>query len=351
MAADDGYRVVPYHPDLRSGILRLQRELWGPDQDLNDAYLTWKHETNPYLPSPRIYVATLEGEPVGMRGLMGSCWEASGLENPTVLLCAGDLVIAPAHRRSGLFPRMMQYIRSDLAASGIPYLLNLSGSRTTRLLSLQSGWRSAGSLGLWCRRGQSRNRSELDPFRELDQASSEPELARAGLQVTTRPDPGGMAELVARLEWDGRLRQVRDPQYLRWRFNNPRADYRFCYLGQGGIQAYLVLQHKRARQGYPVRVIDWEGETTEARRTVLAALRFCDGPLDIRCSNLSRENQALLREAGFVERPSRSVTDDHNAILVDRISAQGESERWVLGERDILAFQSWDFREVYSDGV
>src|SRR5262245_51186770 len=101
------YEVVPYRAALKPQIVSLQQHLWWGGAPINTAYLEWKYERNPYLPSPLLYVALYQGRVVAMRGLFGSCWEVGADSARHLVPCADDFVIAPAHRNRGLAGRIM----------------------------------------------------------------------------------------------------------------------------------------------------------------------------------------------------------------------------------------------------
>ncbi len=161
----------------------------------------------------------------------------------------------------------------------------------------------------------------------------------------------GDGVLVRRIGHDGRIRQVRDNTYLRWRFNNPRASYRFCFLDRGRLRAYLVLQAWVGRGPGRVRILDWEGETPEDRRLVLTtSVQWIEDPCGVRCSVLTSADRAGLESVGFAEQSSRSVTDSHTARSRVPPGERVEGESWRLGEQDVLKVSNWDYRELYSDG-
>ena len=80
-----------------------------------------------------IYLALCKEKVVGMRGFYGAKWEVGDSRQTAFVLCAGDLVIEPEHRRRGLFPRIMATALTDLAARGYAYVFNLSASTVTKI--------------------------------------------------------------------------------------------------------------------------------------------------------------------------------------------------------------------------
>jgi GNAT superfamily N-acetyltransferase len=138
------YEFVRYQPDLKGQVVELQTHLWSPSLALNTAYFEWKHERNPYLDEPLIYLAMYHGKAIGMRGFFGVQWEGGVPAQRFTSLYADDMVIAPEHRRRGLVSELMTSAIEDLDKQGYEYVFNLSAGEITLHSSLSMGWRSAG---------------------------------------------------------------------------------------------------------------------------------------------------------------------------------------------------------------
>ncbi len=342
------YEVIPYQPELKPGLLRLGRHLWGDNDSLNQAYFEWKYEANPYLRPPLIFLAMFQGEPVGMRGLMGSRWEAAGLEAPQLLGCAGDLVVAPPHRRQGLALAIMRAAHQHAVRKGIPYLLSTSGTAAARRLLLRSHGRTFGPYLHLVRPRQGNPAETRQSFGLLDQEGPSSKESPGEFSVTPTPHPETMADLVSRSGDDGRIRVVRDTRYLQWRFLNPRSSYRFCYLHRGRLRAYLVLQTRLGPGSGLIRVMDWEGESSEYRRKLLThTFAMISDRTEIRRSVLPPSDRAALESIGFAEVPPGP---DAMELLVDSLTTGSQEPPWRLGKRDMLDREQWDYRAVYSDG-
>ena len=277
--------IVPYTAEYREQVLQVQRHLWSRDLALNRAYLTWKYEDNPYLPSPTIALAIHRGTVVGMRGLVGARWQLGTSGRTIDMPFADDLVVAPEHRGQGISARLIRATCGFARGLGHRFVLNLRGGPMTVLDSLAAGFRPIGAMQpvaksrpqdgavarirerlgrtrvLWRLTQVDRLRPASDrrPFRQLDRGREGPSWP-AGVRVTAEADPAAMATLSERLPRDERIRHVHDRQYFDWVFSNPRLEYRFLYLGGGELDGYLVLHRERAPASWPatVWIVDWE---------------------------------------------------------------------------------------------
>lgn len=378
------YKLQMYTPDLRQQVGALQKHLFGKESSvrLNTAYLDWKHLRNPYLEEPLIYTASFRGYVVGMRAMFGTCWQAGNSADKVVLPSAADAVIDPDHRDSGLFRELTDYVMDDLQGQGYSHVLNLSPSPANYVVSVMTmGWRPIGSSEMMSRY------SSQNILGAVDVGASRPnvmhriagktiEVARvAGRQIKTamrvsafsaldrnasslgdavslsrKPRPQAMSDLVQQIESDGRLRQVRDPAFFSWRFDNPRFTYRFLFWGGEILDGYMILQNKVGRR--QVNIVDWEGRSDQIRAELLeAAIHWGQfKTMGIWGTTQAASVIGTLQDAGFsyVNTDSNSH-DGHGGQFMLKPLNLNEKHGNILG-RNPLDSKSWDLRMIYSDG-
>jgi GNAT superfamily N-acetyltransferase len=351
-----GYEIVRYAPEFREGVLRLQTHLWSPDVSVNDAYFAWKHEENPLQPAPLAWLALHEGRVVGMRSAFATRWEAGRPPERFEALYADDFAIAPDHRNRGLVSRLMETALADLARDGRDLLINLSAGPVTRLSSLVGGWKSVllaepvgrrsaraaslvrlyytlGRLPLLAggpARAAARAAGMSEPFSRFDRA-----IARSvgRLTSTVRVERGPraepMAELVARLPYDGRIRQVRDARYLAWRYRNPmhspRPVGRLC-------------------------IADWEARDEATRMELLDAALACGGfaQLVVWSATVEEPTRRLLEKRGFRPVDGGKTARGYPGLIVRSVLPGRPLAGWAIGGRRLLDRDSWELRMIYS---
>lgn len=380
------------HDELKRGSLsHLLELLWSPDSGLNERHLAWKYEKNPY-PGSVVYVARAGERIVAMRGFFGARYvTADGIETPRVQ-CSGDLVIAPDFRSRGVVTQIMARALDDLASRDVGFLLSFSANPAVRLGSLAAGWgttqpaqvfrrpdpsrssrgaisrrlerlaspyyqrlrsgaaaalhsveRSHGTAGAFVR-----DLTRWAPFESFDSITN-----RDGVVSTMEPRPAAMADLLRRVETDGRIRQLRDDQYFQWRFGSPMNAYRFLFLGGSSLDAYLVLQARyHPMHGKAIRIADWAGVGREARGAVLSAAvaALPRGQINVWTSSLGDDEKALLRSKGFDEVTSASAGEYPPAVLCLPVTPPAPQRPWMFGGRDMLDIGNWNLRLLDSDG-
>lgn len=333
------YEIIKYRPEFRDQVLTLQSHLWGADPEVNAAYLAWKHEDNPYVDSPLIYLALSGTDVVGMRAFFGARWEAGAPGQIFTGVCGGDMVVAPEHRKRGLFRLINAAAMDDLAETDHEYVLNFSAAPITFHASLRTGWQTAGPYRMV-------RRLAREPSAELRMRVRQ---AAGYLSAAETPRPRDMADLIDRLPRDGRLRHVRDEAYLSWRYRNPRSRYGFLFWDDGGLEGYMALQ---LRRGGAVLIVDWEGTRPRVRGDLLrAAIRRCyRGPLLIWSATLDADATRQLQTTGF--RPmdeSQGIKNYHPGVLVRATSDDKPAADWAVRGRRLLNLADWDLRMIYSD--
>jgi len=373
----ENYRVVLYTSEYLAQIPRVQRYLWGRNERLSAAYFDWKHVRNPYLPEPLVYLAVHGDQVVGMLGYIGALWEFGSPRQTKVLPLAGDLVIAPDHRRRGLLSRMAKADHEDLAGRGYAYLLSMAAMRVTLLNHLMTGWQKVGSLqpmdradsavrtpsrlqelvakvpradsmvrrigGLATKMTAQSSRDSAPWFEasRLDKISPHLSAARA-------PRGPEMVKLKRRLANDGRIRHVFDEAYCAWRFQNPRNRYRFLFWDESELEGYLILQSNAFPTDAPVGILDWEASRDEIRRKLLrAAVESVKGrSLAIWSASTSDSERSSLEAAGFCQR--EPIAEDPQAAAVRCLNDDLPQHDWRLGDRHVLDMSNWDFRMIHS---
>jgi GNAT superfamily N-acetyltransferase len=380
---DAEYELATYRPALKEQLVELQSHWWGPDRDLRTAYFEWKYERNPYLRAPYFVVALYRGEPVGMGGMWGTRWQVGCPPEEFVAATAGDLLVLPAHRKQALASAITRRACADFAEMGYACAISLSTGLPMQLTLLHLGWHSLGPIQSTRRPSERRAaedalRARLARLPLIWRLAQRPVSSAAGhdrvfaaldrhaartrpaaISLEQAPRPTEMAELIERLDYDGRIRHVRDRAYFDWRFANPLSRYRFLFSGGARLDGYLILQAPARRGGGTVAIVDWEaadaGARAELLETALRWGRFDD--LTAWPSMLPPEAQGLLARDGF--RPvalPRSVTEAYRlgvqrrAIFVKSLTLDSsEDADPTPGGRRLYDRSSWDLRMLYND--
>ncbi|HEY4492959.1 MAG TPA: GNAT family N-acetyltransferase, partial [Acidobacteriota bacterium] len=346
------YEIRKYHPELKNQILEVQKHHWGSDMRLNAAYLKWKYDRNPYGNSASIYVAMRNGQVIGMLGMYGGKWEF-GEEGKTMLApCPADVVVDPEHRGRGLFKRMMAAQLKDLADQGLQYSVTLSAGSLSSPALLQMGWRTIGPVGTVSRVVSSFSEKIVSGFlstaaREIRGAlgslrGSEVAYAHFDSETVKRqgdispfvtvqkdPRPEAMAELVARIGSNGRIRHVRDEKYFVWRFQNPFSRYRFLFWQDRALEGYLVLQTSHYKPRHSASVVDWEGTSRKVKLDLLQSANLLASRINLLMwsATVESEERNLLGEAGF-HPIERSETNLDCPVLIRPVSEKIDDNDW-----------------------
>lgn len=359
-----GTEIIPYDPSLKDEVANLLTLLVSRDPARARRYLEWQYEQNPFIREPIMYLARYDGRIVGMRALLGACWEA-GTGAPVVIPYPDAHIVAEDRRGSGVATLIMRALLADAPARGYDFFCNLSASLVTTLASLAAGWKRAGSmepverpdrpgrLTRWIRR-RGWGPESADAFQRLDRAGQGTGAGR-GTVITVEQSPPveAMAALVRRLGHDGRIRHLRDAAYITWRYRHPLHEYRFVLHATAGVpDGYLVVRRYLDRQGSPLRadIVDWEatgdGIAAALLDRVIGWGQFAQ--LGSWTGTLPETRRRMLAASGFepaeLERRARGLP----GVLVIAVGGRDPDAEWILNGRPMLDLAQWDLRQIYS---
>lgn len=362
----DGLRVVRFSPHHKPAIALLMRRLWSPDVVLNTRYFEWRCEKGGPAGESLVYLVVKEDQPVAMRVLHTTLWEA-GAEGVQPLYLSDDLVVAKEFEGRGIFSLFTETIRRDLAAIDQHFFLSLSALGVTQHLSLKAGAIAVGPVHPVGVRSPTAQACDVlrsiaarlprvwiykETFADCEHAKhffARLDAARSGpLHVSAQARAGEMAALIASLPWDGRLRQHRDGAYFAWRYLNPLHEYRFIYAErEGQLAGYLVVErgvsgHASARRAH---IVDWEAESSELRHALLQYVLAKGGPAElVTWRETARSDATFLRECGFRPVDPEQTARGRPAILVCPVTPGLDAGGLRLGSRSLLDLDAWDLR-------
>ncbi len=369
------YQIVRYRPEFRQQVVELLGHLKGRDAAANSAYFEWKYERNPYLSPPLLFVALHDGQVAGFKTFFGLKWEAGTSDAAPDCLGAADVVVAPEHRRRGVLKKIMEHAVGDLRSQGYAYLFDISATPVNYLALLGTGWRSpgpyrtlrrdSGRAALGRKLRQAANRIPVvrrhagnrlfpllpglqNPFQPLDDFAGQGTKAAGRVSTAREPRPSDMAELVARIGTDGRIRAFRDREFLTWRYQDPHYVHRFIYLEHDRLDGYLALQTRPEIGRAEATIVEWEASTPDVHEALLdAALEAGFETLSIWSATLGPENMAILRSRGFRSFDDTEGVEGYRpAMLVLALDEAKPESEWRSGARTLLNLADWDMCRV-----
>ncbi|MDH3978025.1 MAG: GNAT family N-acetyltransferase [Gammaproteobacteria bacterium] len=371
-ASVNEYEIIRYSPEYDDQIAELQTGLWSQDKALNRRYLDWLYKDNPYAKgTPHIYLAIQGDQVVGMRGFWASKWEASG--QTLCVLVADDLIIDPEHRNRGLHQKLMQTAFLTLKNTDYQYALNLSASPLNIMASLTMGWKSAGLLelagrpsvdsifpgiraalqqtpGLWRFSNSSLffSKAERQPFLGIDQHANNPLIhGNRKISATKNPDMDAMCGLIESLPCNNRIRHVKNEQYLNWRYNNPRADYRYIYSRTKSLDGYLAISYLTGNtaDGGRTGIVDFEARDDATLAALISYAAKYFNKLVLWTGTLDKNQLSCFKENGFLPIDPAKRERGCPALLIRALQSDPDHGFTNLSLDDL---NSWDLRMIYS---
>lgn len=272
-AGPAGLDIRAASPGDRSDILALlQRSLGGDGDQRYPALFAWKHDENPFGPSP-MWVATDAGRIVAFRTFMR--WEFVRGGHVLRAVRAVDTATDPDYQGRGLFRSLTLQGLDEMRAEGIDFVFNTPNSQS-RPGYLKMGWREVGHLPAAVRftgaGGVVRSLRSRVPAERWSQELTIGEafptwLARKGVDGRLSPAVD-VRELRTRI----------DDEFLSWRFGTPLLGYRVI----DDDNTAIVVRARRRGKALELALVSGFGEPTAIDRVAATAARQAGADYAIR---------------------------------------------------------------------
>lgn len=371
-----GLELVRYAPRHREGVAALQRRLWSTDPTLNARFLDWRYGATTPDGESLVFLLLHDGVPVAMRALHGAYWRAGNAAAPRQVFLSDDLVIERGFEGRGLFAVLTAAMRAELVARGHDFFLGLSALRVTRHQSLKFGAHAVGPMQPLGRLGGAtraldaiRAVAARSPaiwrwssgvtayeraaafFSRLDAAMAPGWRAASGADILVEADvpAAELADFVAALPGDDRIRRVRDERFFAWRYANPLHEYRCVRAVRNGrLCGYLIVERALSGLANPRRshIADWEAESAEVRADLLRFVLEAGRPVELVTwqEASGAEGRRILADCRFRPVDAAQTKRGLPSILVWPVVPDADPARLRLGDRSLLDPASWDLR-------
>lgn len=239
-------------PDDEPAILELLAASlgWSTDERHRSLF-RWKHQTNPFGPSPA-WVAVASGEVVGFRTFLR--WEFERPSGVAKVVRAIDTAVHPEHQRQGLFSRMLSAALTELTAEGAQFVFNTPNERS-RPGYLKLAWQVVGRLPVATRVVSIGALGRLARSRVPAERWSEPTSTGLSAKEALADDAAVAALLDSQPPPDG-LRTRRTASYLRWRYGGGPAQYRAVLAGRTAEDGLAFFRARRRGPSLEIALCD-----------------------------------------------------------------------------------------------
>ena len=235
-------------PDDRPAVIRVAVRALGWRGDARDwDFFAWKHDDNPFGPSPA-WVAIEGGQIVGFRTFLR--WELARGTKRLRMVRAVDTGTDPDHQGKGIFRRLTQGAVAELASAGYDAVFNTPNTQS-RPGYLKMGWTELGRpvIGVLPRSPLAAVR--MARSRQAAEKWSEP--IAVGQSAGDALGGGGLDAMLAALPPSAGWATPRTAEYLRWRYGFEPLRYRALEV-RGGLAVFRVRRRGASRE---VSLCEW----------------------------------------------------------------------------------------------
>lgn len=353
-----GYAIVHYHPELKKQTLDLMQYLWGDCAKTNQSYFDWKYLNNPCAEQPLGIVALDKGKVVGFRGYFATKWFVGSRKSMLTILCPGDTCVHPEHRQKGLSVAM-----GDLAGAEYSSKYKLFFNMSSTKLSVP-GYLRMGFLPL-TQKSYITKCNIIGLIAHIVTLNQHLDLSAAkftcgeydAVTISNNPRPEEMSSLIkCRGYRDSKLTLLQDEHFFRWRFNNKKTKYLFCYAKTANlISGYVVLSiSPNNRRGY---ILDYaESESGSIERILQHIIRLkCFSILSIFNFGVDDNLRQILKTMGFgtntLIRKLEKLVYGECPLLIRPTQHHCKDGDWFVGGLDLRIIENWNIKPICSDAV
>jgi GNAT superfamily N-acetyltransferase len=280
--------------DDRPVILDMLSRSLGFTRDATfDAFFSWKHDQNPFGPSPA-WVACDGDRIAGFRTF--ARWE---FEHPDGrvrrAVRAVDTATDPDYQGRGIFRLLTEHALEALTRDGVDFVFNTPNAKS-RPGYLKMGWHVVGRVpasvrmrGLRAPARIARARVPAERWSLLTDAGEPAARVLADLRVAT---------LLDRLAHPSGLRTRRSVEYLRWRYGFEPLRYRALVVDdepRRGLAIFRVRRRGDATELALCEVLCPAGKTRAERALVRMVAADCDADYVIRLGGKRVDGAGYLR--------------------------------------------------------
>lgn len=235
-------------PDDRPGVMRVAVRALGWRGDERDRdFFAWKHDDNPFGPSPA-WVAIEGGQIVGFRTFLR--WELARGVQRLRMVRAVDTGTDPDHQGKGIFRRLTESAVAELVSAGYDAVFNTPNTQS-RPGYLKMGWTELGRPSLGVLPQSPLAAIRMARSRQAAEKWSEP--VTVGQPAGDALSGGGLDALLAGLPASSRWATFRSAEYLRWRYGFEPLQYRALEV-RGGLAIFRV---RRRGSSLEIALCEW----------------------------------------------------------------------------------------------
>jgi GNAT superfamily N-acetyltransferase len=238
--------------DRPSVLALLEASLGWESDDRHAAFLAWKHEQNPFGPSPAWVAVDGDGRLLGFRTLLR--WEFACGAYVVRAARAVDTATRPDARRQGVFSRLTRAAIEALADEGVAFIVNTPNQQSLPGY-VRMGWQRVGRLPVCVRASSMRRWTRLFVARRpaekwsVDSTGGAP--ARDALAARTPVE-----RLLASMHDAKGLRTRLSAEYLQWRYGLPTLRYRILSAGPTVEDGAAVFRLRRRGEAVEAVICD-----------------------------------------------------------------------------------------------
>ena len=202
----------------------------------------WKYEKNPYTEKPLCFLALHDDKVVGHRGFVAQKFRSKKDEH--LFAIPGDSMVHTDYRRLGIFSDLVEFSNNDIIYnSDVDLFLSLSTTKATTEATKRYGYVPVGERKKLYRFSIKNifNYRYNDGI-DLNKTISSKKTGHT-IEITDEVKKEDMIDLMDSYKKDKKLKNLRDEEFYRWRFEECPNDHIFIYFwNRDELEAYVSME-------------------------------------------------------------------------------------------------------------
>lgn len=321
----------------------------------------WRYEESPYTNIPYSFIALDGDKIVGHRVLVPQKYK---IGNDEFLFCIPtDSLVHPDYRRQGIFSRIVDFSRKELAQSSeIELIMSLSASEAATKAYIKYGYEPVGKNHkmFFVSPLNKLKKSKIDDLDLKDSITIDKE-DNLEIEISKEFKKEDIARLASRFTDEEKIGNVRDVEFYNWRFRESHRDNFYVYcIKNNELVGYSILEKRHVSflsssrtfymiMEYAYTNLDYLEEMIKTIKSSLSisammAFMFTRGKEEIsilKKHGFKDSNDLTIKLLGRISKSDRILDTHLPGSLIQPVEAEINEDDFIFNGKDTRKETNW----------
>jgi hypothetical protein len=332
--------------EKKTAILDLLALKWQKEKKKDrEQFFSWRYESNPYTDAPIIYLAYDQDILIGLRAFVLQKFVLKDYEY--LVFSPSDAIIHPSYRRMGLFSLLnvefLNDINTNFSANKI--ILNLSSNKFSNSANLKLGWQQSKAKKKYSYKISFVNILKSIIYKKRDifyNGLISKTNGEIKYEITNLLYASEISSFLFDSRIEGKITNIRDEAFFRWRYAEPFTDFKFVYCWKGSkLKGYMILKNHSSFQSIIEEYFCLDIQIM--KEIIEFAVKNLSIPI-LRTISIGILQNRLLFRCGLIQEPDfvlRLLNRERLPVLVRPICKNPEEKDFFVEKLDLRDMDNW----------